>query len=677
MTYLVIAESFALPAWAFILIVLQTAIIFILAYVALSHKHTKDELEESKRMLNDVINAIPVRVFWKDKKSVYMGCNQLFADDTGRGDPENVVGDIDNNFAFADQADDYRADDKEVMDSGVSKINFEEPQTRPDGVTNWLSTSKIPLRNKKGEIYGVLGTYEDITKRKKVEEELRLNEEQLRSINANIPGVLYQFIAKKSGEWKMHYVSQRASEIFGIDANPDTFVENFIDCLHPDDKQAFIDSISYVVEHEIPWKFEGRFIRPDRELIYFNASSIPSQHEDGLIFHGLILDETEQHKMEEQLHHSQKMEAVGQLAGGIAHDFNNMLGGIVMSAELLAGHLDGSEKAERFQQIIFDSAGHASELTQQLLAFSRKQPSSFKVFEVHKVIDDVVAILKNTVDKRISIKTAYKAEDQRIYGDPSHFQSAFLNLGINASHAMPKGGTISIRTKNVELHTNKPGQSSHNIKPGHYLQLAITDTGQGIAPEHLEKIFDPFFTTKEQGKGTGLGLAAVYGTVQQHKGEIKVESEVGLGTTFTILLPLTKKELTKQPNKALEKKGRGKILVIDDEEVMRETVQALLETIGYSVDTADNGLSGLTLFKEKQPGYYDLVLMDMIMPEMNGNDCFKAIRKIQKDIKVVLTSGYADEQDFREMHEQGLAGFLKKPYNRALLSQTIADTLNS
>ena len=676
MTNFILADSFALPTWAYILIVLQTAIIFILAYIALSHKHTKDELEESKRMLNDVINAIPVRVFWKDKNSVYMGCNQLFADDTGRGDPDNVVGDIDNNFAFADQAELYRADDRQVMDSGQSKINFEEPQTRPDGITNWLNTSKIPLRNKKGEIYGVLGTYEDITKRKKVEEDLRLNEEQLRSINANIPGVLYQFIAKKSGEWKMHYVSQRASDIFGIDSDPENFVERFIECLHPDEKQSFIDSVTYVVEHEIPWKFEGRFIRPDGEIIYFNASSIPSQHEDGLIFHGLILDETEQHKMEEQLHHSQKMEAVGQLAGGVAHDFNNMLGGIVMSAELLAGHLDGSDRAKRYQQIIFDSASHASELTQQLLAFSRKQPSSSKVIEIHKVIDDVVTILKNTVDKRISIETENKAENQLVYGDSSHLQSAILNLGINASHAMPEGGKISIATKNVMLNISKPGKSSGEIKPGEYLQIKIADTGCGIEEAHLEKIFDPFFTTKEQGQGTGLGLAAVYGTVQQHKGRIEVESELGKGSTFIIHLPISSKDVSKAVVEDKELKGKGQILVIDDEEVMRETVKDLLETIGYEVDAAENGLVGVEKLKEN-PDKYDLVLLDMIMPVMNGPDCFREMRKIRSDLKVVVTSGYSDEKELEQMHKLGLSGFLKKPYNRASLSQMLSNSLQN
>ena len=672
----ILANTYEIPNWAFVLIVVQTAIIFLLAYIALSHKQTKDDLNESRRMLHDVINAIPVRVFWKDKNSVYMGCNQLFADDTGRGHPDNVVGDIDNNFAFADQAELYRSDDREVMDSGESKINFEEPQTRPDGVVNWLNTSKIPLRNSKGEIYGVLGTYEDITSRKKVEQELRLNEEQLRSINANIPGVLYQFIAKKNGEWKMKYVSERTNEIFGISSDPEVYVEKFIEHLHPDDKQPFIDSVSYVVEHEIPWHFEGRFIRPDGETIYFNASSTPSQHEDGLIFHGLILDETEQHKMEEQLHHSQKMEAVGQLAGGIAHDFNNMLGGIVMAAELLSKHLEGDPKAQRFQEIIFDSAGHASELTQQLLAFSRKQPSSLKQIRIHKVLEDVTSILKSTVDKRIKIEHQFNADNFTVYGDASHLQSAFLNLGINASHAMPEGGEISISTKNIEITEEACKNSTFEIESGEYLEIEVRDTGSGIESKNLDKIFDPFFTTKEQGKGTGLGLAAVYGTVQQHKGSITVHSELGQGTSFVIHLPLTLKKEEESKEISPEYKGKGRLLVIDDEMVMRETMEAILETLGYEVEVAENGKSGLEKFQQK-PDSFDLVLMDMIMPEMNGRDCFFEIRKIRPHMKIVLTSGYSDEGDLNEVQAHGLNGFLRKPYNKASLSQAVAEALNN
>ncbi|MCM8538723.1 MAG: response regulator [Lentisphaeraceae bacterium] len=674
MVLLEMTKGYELPSWAFVLIVIQTAIIFVLAYIALSHKQTQEELSKSRRMLNDVINAIPVRVFWKDKNSIYMGCNQLFADDTGRGDPDKVVGDIDNNFAFYDQADDYRKDDREVMQSGESKIHFEEQQTRPDGVVCWLNTSKIPLRNKNGEIYGVLGTYEDITNRKKVEEELKLNEQQLRSINANIPGVLFQFIATQSGEWKMRYVSQRSKDIFGIDNNPESFVENFIESLHPDDKQSFIDSISYVVEHEIPWTFNGRLIRDDGETIYFNASSSPSQHEEGLIFHGLILDETEQHKMEEKLHHGQKMEAVGQLAGGIAHDFNNMLGGIVMAAELLGNHIDGTEKSKRFQEIIFDSAGHASVLTQQLLAFSRKQPSSSKNLELHKVLNDVVSILKNTVDKRIKIITDLSADFCTVFGDSSHLQSAFLNLGINASHALPDGGEISIISRNKDLGEADCKGSSFELKAGPYLEIEVKDNGCGIEAKHLGKIFDPFFTTKEQGKGTGLGLAAVYGTVQQHKGSISVKSTPGEETSFIINLPLSKEAGSALKEAPKEYKGKGRILVIDDELVMRETVQAILETLGYEAVTAENGRVGFELFKAN-PSSFDLVLMDMIMPEMNGKDCFTEMRKERSDIKVILTSGYSDEKDLTEMQAMGLNGFLKKPYNRASLSETIADVL--
>jgi PAS domain S-box-containing protein len=669
-------DTSQVPLWVFIsLTAVQLVVICcLIAFIKKRKKSKEDPNPGEDQVLRDVINALPIRLFWKDKNSIFIGCNQLMADDALKNSPDDIIGKSDADMLWGEQAPLYIKDDKEVMRTGLSKINYEEPHSNTDGSTRWVNTSKAPLRNPQGEVYGVMGAYEDITIRKNFEEELKLSEEKLRMITTNIPGVVYQFYANSEGKWGMHYVSERAKKIFGIPTDPETFIDRFTECVHEDDRAAFIESIEDVVSRLAPWHFEGRFIRPDGDMVYFRGDAIPSQHKKELVFNGILYDLTEQKNIKEQLHHSQKMDAVGKLAGGVEHDFNNMLGGIVMAAEVLEAYLSEDPEAAQFQQIIIDSAHHAADLTKQLLAFSRKQPASPKNIDLHKILHDVSSILKNTVDKRIIVEESFKAESSVIKGDASYLQSAMLNLGINASHAMPDGGTISISTKDIELDEAYCNKSIFEIVPGTYLEFTVTDTGVGIDPKNLSRIFEPFFTTKAQGKGTGLGLAAVYGTVQQHKGAITVSSKIDQGTTFQVLLPLTfEKEYLKEKIPECHK-GSGHILIVDDEEILRVTSQALLTNLGYKVTLAENGKHALEIF-EKNPDSFDLVLLDMIMPEMNGKDCFKAMRKIRPNLLVILASGFTQENDLKEMESQGLNGFLNKPFRRANLSQIVSDVL--
>lgn len=271
-------------------------------------------------------------------------------------------------------------------------------------------------------------------------------------------------------------------------------------------------------------------------------SGAPIRSESGETI-GVVLvfrDVTEETAVQEQLRQRQKLDAIGELAGGVAHDFNNMLGGIMGSCELLRKRITDDEKAERYLSLIFEASKRSAELANKLLAFSRRQAPGSTPIDIHTVISDTVALLEKTIDKRIEISVEPAAEASMIVGDCSQLQSVFLNLGINASHAMPDGGTLSFKSSLTELSTAYCKSSIFDIVPGSYIEIEVRDSGSGIAPENLSKIFDPFFTTKEQGKGTGLGLAAAYGTVKQHKGAITVYSESGRGTRFHLLFPLTK-----------------------------------------------------------------------------------------------------------------------------------------
>lgn len=407
-------------------------------------------------------------------------------------------------------------------------------------------------------------------------------------------------------------------------------------------------------------------------------SAAPIRNENSLLL-GVVLvfrDITEEKALQEQLLQSRKMDTIGQLAGGIAHDFNNMLGGIIGSAELLKRRLPEDQKAEKFVHMIMESAERAAELTSKLLAFARKQHISSTPVDVHQALRNALSILESTIDRRIRISHSLTAEASMVAGDLTQLQNVFLNLAINAVQAMPGGGDLTISTQVIDLDKVYCELSQFDLLPGSYLEIEIRDTGCGIAPDQLERIFEPFFTTKELGKGTGLGLAAVLGTVQMHKGAVSVYSEVGAGTVFHVQLPLTEEEASKVVHVGPPVRGSGLILIVDDEAVMRITAAAILEDLGYRVLLAEDGLSGLELYRQ-QHSKIDLVLLDMVMPQMNGSDCFAAMKEIDPDVKVILSSGFTRSADLSDMRAAGLSGFIRKPYRGVVLSQTVAAALGA
>ncbi|HMB15798.1 MAG TPA: response regulator [Pelovirga sp.] len=384
--------------------------------------------------------------------------------------------------------------------------------------------------------------------------------------------------------------------------------------------------------------------------------------------------EEEKSRLLEQLNQVHKMDAIGQLAGGIAHDFNNMLGGIFGAGQMLPRYLSDDPKAKKLHSIIMQSATRAADLTSNLLTFSRTSSKANTPVNIHAIIQETITLLQNTTDRRIKIETDLKAEQSSIVGDPSLLQSAMLNLGINASHAMPDGGTLRFSTRLLDMDDLACNTPSFNLHPGQFLEIKVADTGCGIAAENIHKIFEPFFTTKEQGKGTGLGLAAVYGTITQHGGSIAVDSKLNSGTSFQILLPLNFSAKTSKPVGQETIKGQGNILVVDDEEVMRITAKANLEDLGYLVLLAENGEEALSVFKANRESI-DLIILDMIMPVMNGKDCFFALQKIHPEVRVILSSGFVQKEDLEVMKRGGLKGYINKPYQNETLSQSVYNAL--
>lgn len=425
----------------------------------------------------------------------------------------------------------------------------------------------------------------------------------------------------------------------------------------------------------------GRFInkKKDGTLYTEEATVSPVKDSAGKVVNYVAVkrDITKEIKLEDQVRQAQKMDSIGRLAGGIAHDFNNQLQGIMGFAEILRARLD-KEDLQNYADSILVASRRSADLTKKLLAFSRQGQYEFAPVDLHDIIHEVVAILDHSIDKRIKVQQVLKARPATVMGDSSQIQNAILNLAINASQAMPEGGTLTFDTEIAELDEDYCRELPYEMSPGTFLRVCVSDTGCGIPKENLQKIFEPFFTTKEVGKGTGMGLAAVYGTVKHHNGEINVYSEVGQGTTFRIHLPLAKQEASCiEPGADITKTHQAAtILVVDDEEVLRNLAEQMLQILGYTVETADDGESALAYFKDHWQEV-DLVVLDLMMPIMNGSDAYREMKSINPDVKVVLASGYSINGVAKELLAEGAQGFLQKPFNMAELSNMITTTLAS
>lgn len=529
-----------------------------------------------------------------------------------------------------------------------------------------------------GDSKAILSATIDITARKKAEEEVRNSEKNLR-ITLNSIGDAVIATDTHGQITRMNPVAEKLTGWCFLEAEGRKLHEVF-NIISSDTRKPVPSPVDQVLA-------TGRIVglgnhtvlisRDNREY-QIADSGAPILADSGEVV-GVILvfrDVTEEYALQAQLTQSQKMDAIGQLAGGVAHDFNNMLSGIMVATELMQQHISEADKnSHHYLQLILSSAQRAADLTRQLLTFSRKKQNVSTFIDVHEAVKDTIALLEKTIDKRINIRCSLEADHAFIVGDGSLIRNMLLNLGINAAQAMTNGGNLTFTTREINLpDVHAPGPAKVSA-PGCYISLTVADTGCGIAPENLNRIFEPFFTTKPEGQGTGLGLSVVYGTIQQHKGTINVSSKTGEGTTFDILLPLAdEKHVPRIENNSAPVHGSGKILLVDDESIIRATGKAILENLGYSVALAANGFDAVAAFTERC-NEIDLVILDMVMPGMNGRDCFFEIQKIRPGARVLLASGFSREDDLSEMRAAGLGGFIAKPFLAAELSKMVAELI--
>jgi signal transduction histidine kinase len=383
-------------------------------------------------------------------------------------------------------------------------------------------------------------------------------------------------------------------------------------------------------------------------------------------------------KSEEELRHSQKMEAVGRLAGGVAHDFNNLLTAIIGYAELISTRVTSNTLAKQNADLIRKAGEQAAALTRQLLAFSRKQILQPKVIDLNALVVEMEKLLRRVIGERFDLQSHPDAEIGRVKADPSQIEQVVLNLGVNARDAMPTGGKLIIRTENVHLDKTSAPQVAASLVPGDYVMLSVTDTGAGMDEETKSHIFEPFFTTKGPGKGTGLGLATVYGIVRQTGGAISVESAPGEGSTFRIYLPLVTApvDFTKTITAPVEKSDNFEtVLVVEDEEIVRELVCDVLAEQGYNVICAADGVEAMKVAANFD-GTIHLLVTDVIMPHMNGHELAGKLSSIRPEMKVLYVSGYSDN----DIGDHGVLDprfeLLQKPFTPQTLARKIRDVIH-
>jgi len=425
-----------------------------------------------------------------------------------------------------------------------------------------------------------------------------------------------------------------------------------------------------------PWK--GEFInkKKDGELYTASAVIFPLLDERGEVQNYISIqrDISEEKKLYEQLLRAQKMEAIGTLAGGIAHDFNNILSAILGYSEILQDNIPDDEKLKKAVDIIGKSARRGASLAGKILSVTRKEKLELRVVELNRIVEETLELLRRSIPRDVEIKVNLEEDLPPVKVDPVQIQQVVMNLAINARDAMPQGGVLTIETSSV----GRENGAANGIQGKNgFLKLSISDTGKGISRDMQSKIFDPFFTTKEQGKGTGLGLYIVHSVITNHGGYINLYSEPDRGTRFNIYLPVYHGEVKEDTTPSIEElKGEGTILVIDDEENLRELVKDFLEPLGYRVIPAFDGREGLKLFREMRD-QIDLVILDMIMPGMNGAEVFQQMRSVAPGIKVLLCSGYSHEglAGIKELIRGGAAGFIQKPFSKLTIAKQVRDAI--
>ncbi len=635
-------------------------------------RQVEKALDKSEKKFRLIFEYAPLGILHFDSNGTITECNDNFVKIIGSSRKAlvglNMLGLPDRQVVSAL---------REALEGRVSSYEGDYKSTTAQKVTP-VRVVFGPVFSREGTAEGGIGIIEDITLRKLTEETLRENEERFRTLTETTATAIFVYANDR-----FVYVNNACQQLTGYSAD-ELLSRRFWDVVHPEYKELIKErGFARQRGENIPSRYEFKIVRKDgtERWIDFTSGKIQWQGKAAAIASAFDITkrkqaEEEKRRLESQLLHAQKMEAVGRLAGGVAHDFNNMLNVIIGYAEIVLGKIGQDAFPRKEVEEIVKAATRSASLTQQLLAFSRKQIIQPRVLDINALLKNLDKMLRRLIGEHIDVVFALEQNVGRVKADPVQIEQVIMNLAINARDAMIKGGKMTIETAMADL--NDLYSKSHaEVAPGRYSMIAITDTGQGMDDETKSKIFEPFFTTKDKGKGTGLGLAMVYGIIKQSGGHIFVYSEPGHGTTFKIYLPCTDAapDVTADVQRVKEHRGGNEhILVVEDEAKLRRLFEATIPSMGYRVTTAANGSEALVLVEERglKP---DLVITDVVMPGMGGVELVERLRKNQPALRVLFMSGYTDNAIVHQGILDPGTPFIQKPFHIKDLAVKIKEVM--
>jgi len=622
--------------------------------------------------LEQILQAFPCPMFWKDRSGVYLGCNDPFARDAGVTSPSEVIGRLDSDLPWASIAEKLREEDRGIVEDHREIVNLETSRPGADGRPEWIRKTKMALTDGNGGVIGVFGYYEYITEYREARESVSESEARYRTLVEQATDGI---------------VLTTADGVF-IDANPAAtkMVGYSSEELR---RMRFVELIEPRSLEKNPPRYDelygGEAVTNERILVHKDGSTLPvemsaRQLPDGNLL-GFIRDISErkaaqrkQQVLETQLRQAQKMEALGTLAGGIAHDFNNILLVIAGYGELLQHALDQDDQHSADVEQIMRAADRGRRLVQRILAFSRPASHNMEPIAIVRALGDILPLLRSSLPDDVDLEVELPESESFVLAEEALVQQVLLNLVTNAAHAMPGGGTVRVALQEREFH-HPVGHVGGQLDSGRYVVLQVGDAGVGMDDEMLRRVFEPFFTTKTPDRGSGLGLSIVHGVVGEMGGGVAVESEVGVGSTFTVYLPTTDAaveqpiapETKKRPDRAI------RVLLVDDEPALVDINQRRLESIGFSVATFTDPRTALVALSEDAQSV-DVVVTDWNMPPMNGAEFVRRARMVRPDLRAVLITGFrADSSD--DAGDGVVDYVLNKPFTGQQLADAIERAL--
>ncbi len=550
-----------------------------------------------------------------------------------------------------------------------------------NGEIRYVSNLGVTEYDEQGNPLKMYGTIQDITDRKQSEKELRESEQRFRALASSAQLVWSSdadgFIQKPDSSLDREAISKLSeSEYYW-----------WLELVHPEEREFTLEKWKESVKTREIYEIENRIADEDNGYRYYYIRAVPVFNEDGSVreWVGMNLDITERKLAEESLHKSeakliqaQKLESVGRLAGGIAHDFNNMLTAINGYSDLALRKLPPNDPLRHYIEEIKKSGERSASLTQQLLAFSRKQVLKPRIIDINNIIHETHSMLSRLIGEDIQFESNLAPDIKRIKVDVGQLSQVIMNLIVNARDAMPDGGKLTIETANV-VFDEQFSEFHFEAKTGRYVMLAVSDTGIGMSKEVQKNIFEPFYTTKEVSKGTGLGLSTVYGIVKQSGGYIWVYSEPGEGAIFKIYFPQVEddvKPVAEREPSASFHPGSETVLLAEDEDMVRNLCRQVLESCGYRVIEAQNGIEALELFKENS-AKIDILMTDIVMPKMGGKELAENLRKLSPDLPILFMSGYPDDAVVRHGIIDADMNYLQKPFTFNALTQKVRELLDN